>query len=156
MNFFNKILIVFIVSLPIQLIAQFEDTGFSLFGKEFELNSRLDDPELFNKLAVTDSVKVQLKGEILDVCQKKGCWMKVQLNEDKEVFVRFKDYGFFVPKNSSEKTTIINGVAFVEEMSVEDQRHYAEDKGVSESEINKITEPKRTFRFEADGVLIKE
>ena len=46
--------------------------------------------------------------------------------------------------------------AYVEEMSVEDQRHYAEDGGATPEEIAAITEPKRTLAFEANGVLIPE
>lgn len=41
-------------------------------------------------------------------------------------------------------------------MSIEDQRHYAEDGGKSKEEIAAITEVKRTLAFEADGVLIPE
>ena len=41
-------------------------------------------------------------------------------------------------------------------MSVDEQRHYAEDKGATKEEIEVITEPKRTFSFLADGVLLVE
>ena len=68
--------------------------------------------------------------------------------------VKFKDYGFFMPKDIAGKEVIINGKAYVEEVSVDEQRHYAEDAGKTKEEIAKITEPKRTFSFEADGVLI--
>jgi hypothetical protein len=81
--------------------------------------------------------------------------MKVQLESNEEVFVRFKDYGFFVPKDAAGKRVVMNGAAFFEEMSVEDQRHYAEDEGASEDELALITSPKKTLRFEADGVLIE-
>ena len=70
--------------------------------------------------------------------------------------VKFKDYGFFMPKNIAGKEVIIDGKAYVSELSVEEQRHYAEDAGKSEEEIAAITEPKRTYSFEANGVLLKE
>jgi hypothetical protein len=47
-------------------------------------------------------------------------------------------------------------LAFVEAMSVEDQKHYAEDGGATTKELAKILAPKRTYGFEADGVLIKQ
>ena len=156
MNLFNKILVVFLLSIPVVMIGQTQDSDYSLFGEKFELQKTFNKADQLSALSSKDSIPMQLKGEIVEVCQSKGCWMKVDLTEDKQVFVRFKDYGFFVPKDAAEKTTILNGIAFVEEMSVEDQRHYAEDKGASESEIAKITEPKKTLRFEAAGVLIKE
>jgi hypothetical protein len=44
----------------------------------------------------------------------------------------------------------------VSETSVEELRHYAEDAGKSQEEIEAITEPKKTYSFVADGVLLKE
>ena len=86
----------------------------------------------------------------------KGCWMKISVEND-TVLVRFKDYGFFVPKNGIEgKRTIINGNISVDTLSVAQLQHYAEDAGKSKEEIDLITEPKITISFLADGVLIKE
>jgi len=70
--------------------------------------------------------------------------------------VKFKDYAFFMPKNIAGKEVIVNGKAFVNEVPVEEQRHYAEDAGQTAEEVAKITEPKKTFSFEADGVLLRE
>ena len=82
--------------------------------------------------------------------------MTLNLKDGQQVMVKFKDYGFFVPKDIAGKEVIVNGKAFVEEVSVEDQRHYAEDAGKTEEEIAAISSPKKTFSFEADGVLIKD
>ncbi len=70
--------------------------------------------------------------------------------------MKFKDYGFFVPKNAQDKEVIVNGKAFVSEVSVEKLRHYAEDAGKSKDEIAKITKPELQYNFEADGVFVKE
>ena len=80
--------------------------------------------------------------------------MKMNVNND-TLLVRFKDYGFFVPKTGSEgKSVIIN--AKMDTISVEMLRHYAEDAGDSEEEILKIMEPKYVLEFIADGVLIEQ
>ena len=47
-------------------------------------------------------------------------------------------------------------IAFIDEMSVEDQQHFAEDGGESAEAIAKITEPKKTYSVIADGVILKE
>ena len=44
---------------------------------------------------------VQLKGEVLSSCPKKGCWMEMKFDND-TIFVKFKDYSFFVPKTGLE------------------------------------------------------
>ena len=60
-----------------------------------------------------------------------------------------------MPLDSENSEVIVEGRAFVTKVSVKEQRHYAEDAGKSEEEIAKITEPKFTYAFEADGVLMK-
>ena len=107
-------------------------------------------------MRIGDSINSKMNGKVNEVCQSKGCWMKVDLEDGQQVMVKFKDYGFFVPKDIAGKEVIINGKAFVNEVPVDEQRHYAEDAGKSEEEIAAITEPKRTFSFEADGVLLKQ
>lgn len=49
--------------------------------------------------------------------------------------VKFKDYTFFVPRDIKRGTAIVNGRAYVEEMCVEEKRHYVEDVGMSPKEI---------------------
>ena len=81
--------------------------------------------------------------------------MRMDMGEE-EAMVKFKDYGFFMPKDLAGSDVIVEGVAYVEEMSVEEQRHYAEDAGKTKDEIEAITEPKRTLSFISSGVLIPE
>lgn len=111
--------------------------------------------EHYKTLKVGDTINSKMQGKIIEVCSKKGCWMTVDVDGDNEIMVKFKDYGFFMPLNA-EGDVVMNGKAFVTETSVEELRHYAEDAGKSEDEIAAITDPKFEYRFEADGVLLKE
>ena len=99
-------------------------------------------------------LNVAVKGEVMDVCPKKGCWVSVKTEDGASFFVKMKDYAFFVPKNAEEKEVIVNGKAFVSIESVADLQHYAKDAGKSKEAIDSITEPKVTYSFLADGVLI--
>ena len=133
--------------------------NYNSFGKEITAADALDLSEAttrYNKILPNKKVEIKIKGVAKDVCQAKGCWMTLNLEDGQEVMVKFKDYAFFVPKNISGKEVVLNGKAFIEEVSVEEQRHYAEDAGKSEAEILLIKEPKRTLSFEADGVLVKQ
>ncbi len=132
--------------------------AYKSFGDEITADGALTDAgmiEKYNSLKPGDTLNVKFAAEVKDVCQKKGCWMKMDVGNE-EAMVRFKDYAFFMPKDIAGKEVIVQGNAYVEEMSVEDQRHYAEDGGKSADEIAAITEPKRTLAFEATGVLIPE
>lgn len=81
--------------------------------------------------------------------------MRLDMGEE-EAMIKFKDYGFFMPKDIAGDKVIVNGKAFIDEMSVEDQRHFAEDAGKSKEEIAAITAPKKTLSFTAEGVLLPE
>ena len=106
-------------------------------------------------LGQQDSARVKLIGEATAVCQAKGCWMQLQTADGKKMRVRFKDYAFFVPKDTQGKTVVVDGWAHREEISVADQQHYLKDAGKSEKEIAAITQPEQQLTFMADGVLIK-
>ena len=156
MRYFNIFTVTFLIVFTVSLHAQEEKTE-RFYGQEFSLAQETQSvTSLTKQLNTKDSIQTQLTGKIKSVCQVKGCWMKVTLDNTEEVFVRFKDYGFFVPTDSSDKEVTINGMVFTSEMSVEDQKHYAQDAGASPSEVAKISKPKRQLRFEADGVLIRD
>ncbi|WP_347372919.1 DUF4920 domain-containing protein [Aequorivita sp. Q41] len=128
------------------------------FGDEIsdeDVISYTEMMEKYKEMKPGDTLTVKFTALVKEVCQKKGCWMNLDMGEE-EAMVRFKDYAFFMPKDIAGKEIIVNGKAYTEEMNVEDQRHYAEDGGATPEEIAAITEPKRTLAFEADGVLIPE
>ena len=131
------------------------DNNYERYGELFE-TSEIINYELERDNFLNSSSKVKIEGEILSSCPMKGCWMRISVEKD-TVLVRFKDYGFFVPKNGIEgKSTIINGKLSVDTLSIAQLQHYAEDAGKSKEEIALISKPEITISFLADGVLIKE
>ncbi|WP_372756944.1 DUF4920 domain-containing protein [Mariniflexile sp.] len=140
-----------------KLGAQTDETVNKSFGKEIISDDAVNVSTLASKykiIQVGDTITTKVMAKVNSVCQAKGCWMRLDLEDGNEVMVKFKDYAFFMPKDIAGNYVIINGSAFVEEVSVEEQRHYAEDAGKSAEEIASITVPKRTLSFEADGVLL--
>lgn len=125
------------------------------FGAKFEPKNVVAAAEVKNLLKDKDSVNVMVEGKINECCQKKGCWMTVDIGNNETMHVSFKDYEFFVPKDAGGKTTVLNGVLKKTVMSVEELQHYAKDAGKSDSEIAEITEPVEEIEFVADGVIIK-
>lgn len=133
-----------------------EKTEWLYFGDSISTEGAIDANELAEKLKGKDSIVIKLTGKIEEVCQKKGCWMNMDIGNQQSMRVRFKDYGFFVPKDAAGKTVYISGTAFTDTIPVSELRHYAEDAGKSKTEIEKITEPEISISFEANGVLIKK
>ncbi|MCX6295063.1 MAG: DUF4920 domain-containing protein [Bacteroidetes bacterium] len=136
--------------------ASTKDTTLQYFGDSITLDGAIAADQLATKMKGKDSLKVKLTGTIEDVCQKKGCWMNLNIGNNQSMKVTFKDYSFFVPKDAANKTVTIEGVAFNDTTSVADLKHYAEDGGKTKEEIAKITAPEINIGFEAHGVIIKK
>ncbi len=126
------------------------------FGEKISAKGALTPTEFVTEVEGKGEAKTKLKATINDVCQVKGCWMTLDMGNGQEVMVQFKDYGFFVPTDVAGKTAVVAGHAFVDTVSVETLRHYAEDAGKSKAEIEAITQPEQRISFMADGVIIEE
>jgi Domain of unknown function (DUF4920) len=134
------------------------EVAYQFFGQKFTDKDALTEEEMYEKyknMKPGDTADVKFIAKVNSVCQSKGCWMRLDMGEE-EAMIKFKDYGFFMPKDIAGDEVIVNGKAFIDEMSVEDQRHFAEDAGKSKEEIAAITTPKKTLSFTAEGVLLPE
>lgn len=130
---------------------------YASFGAEISATDAMTQAEINEKYAQLkpgDTAVVKFEAPINAVCKSKGCWMRLDIAQEEEVFVKFKDYGFFVPLDA-EGQAIVEGKAYLEEVSVDELQHMAKDAGKTAEEIAAITESKRELRFMADGVLIK-
>ena len=132
------------------------EQSYNSYGEEINNEGVISASELLTNMESTDSMNVKLEASILQTCSKKGCWMDVDMGNGSTMKVRFKDYGFFVPKEGMEgKQAVMEGMVIREVVDVETLRHYAEDAGKDESEIEAITEPEIRLSFTASGVLIE-
>jgi hypothetical protein len=125
------------------------------YGAHFVPENPVPASALTSKLDGKESIDLQTTGTVKEVCQAKGCWIKVDAGNGQEMLVKFKDYAFFLPKDIVGKQVILNGKAFQKTIPVAQLQHYAEDAGKSKEEIAKITQPQASLQFEADGVLLK-
>ncbi len=133
-------------------------TGMPVYGQDFKVSKVLTYDQLLAQLKPGKEMEVQVEGMVDGVCQVKGCWMNIvsEKNPDADkMFVKFHNYSFFMPKDLSGKKVIMKGKAYVEETSVDELKHYAEDEGKSKEEIAKITQPKKELKFMATGVKVK-
>ncbi len=126
------------------------------FGEKISAADAISYDAMLTSLNTQDSIETKVKGKVSGVCQAKGCWMTIVSEEEgkPEMFVKFKDYGFFMPLDLAGKEVVMAGKAYREETSVDELRHYAEDEGQSAEEIAQITEPVEELKFMAYGVVI--
>jgi hypothetical protein len=132
---------------------------FDSYGEEISPDSAIEVTSLAAEMGNAPTYDTKVKGKVVDVCVKKGCWMSLELGNGEMMRVTFKDYGFFVPADKDKmvgKEVIVQGTAKFETISVADQKHYAEDGGESKEAIDAIKEDKNTLSFEAVGVLVPQ
>ena len=152
----KKLLLIFVFLISFSSFSQTYSNIEKYYGKEFSILDLKNYKTNKQKFIDDTGNLIKVKGEILSSCPMKGCWMKIKSEED-TILVRFKDYGFFVPKDGivGDKT-IVNGKLSIDTLSVALLRHYAEDAGKSLEEINKIVDPEISMTFLAEGVLIRK
>ncbi|HNR15718.1 MAG TPA: DUF4920 domain-containing protein, partial [Chitinophagaceae bacterium] len=97
--------------------------------------------------------EVKIKAKITEVCPKKGCWLKLELENGETAMVKMKDYGFFLPLAAKGKTVIIDGEVNLKTTSVAELKHYAEDAKKTKEEIDAIKEPKKEVKVMAKGIV---
>lgn len=126
-----------------------------VFGDTINTDGSISVTEVINALKTTEKLDCAVSGDATSVCQVKGCWMllSAQPGDTTGLFVKFKDYAFFVPKDLTGSKVTVRGTAFKEITSVEDLKHYAEDEGKSKEEIDAIRDPQEELKFIANGVI---
>lgn len=124
-------------------------------GEKFTVDKVVPVAQLEKAMNGTNNFETVIEGKVQSVCQKKGCWMRIEKGNGENMMVTFKDYGFFMPKDCAGKTAVMKGVAYYDTISVDMLKHYAEDAGKPQAEIGKITEPEIAVSFEASGVVLK-
>jgi hypothetical protein len=117
-------------------------------AKVIPLAQVLEKPDSYTKDAVVT------EGVVEAACTKMGCWMQIAPEPGKSgVRVTFKDYGFFVPKDSKGRSARLQGVVEIRTLSKEEADHL-------ESEGAKLAREKdgtaREVSFVASGVELSK
>lgn len=133
--------------------------NYEVFGEKIKYDTLVVDQSTvlakYEGMQEGDTIALKFTSIIDEVCQKKGCWLIVDLDENHQAFVKFKDYAFFAPMNAAGHKVVLDGKAFVSIVSVDELRHYAKDAGKSQEEIAKIVDPEISYSFLAGGVAIE-
>jgi len=133
-----------------------DDSQWAYFGDSITVKGATDVSELPELMKGKTMSEFKLSGTIEECCQKKGCWMKLDMGNGQMLRVGFKDYAFFMPLESAGSKIVMQGIATYDTTAVEALRHYAEDAGKTKDEIEAITEPEVELVFEASGVRLRK
>jgi len=105
--------------------------------------------ELLADAEAHDGQTVVVRGDVAEVCLKKGCWLLLK-DGVQEVRVTFKDHAFFVPTDCAGAPVEVKGVFVVEQVPADVAAHFLRDGG-HEAEAAAITGPVPGFTLVATG-----
>ena len=132
-------------------------SDFDYFGDTIDVNNTTKLSNILGQMeSGTDSVFATFSAPITSICQKKGCWMELDLGNGENALVRFEDYGFFVPMNAVGELAILEGAMTIDTLSVEWLKHQASDAGKSDSLIASITDYEISYSILASGVALEQ
>lgn len=137
-----------LVSVPVLA----NDNGSNHFGEAFTKAKLVKLKDVTKNADKYDGKTVKLKGTVKDVCQREGCWL-VLTDGEREVRVAMKDHSFVVPKDSGNKTVIVEGVIAKKTLTEDMARHYAEESA-GKIDPNSIKGPQIVISLTATGVRI--
>ena len=136
---------------------------YAAFGESVVLEDgtmALDPATLTADPLAYDGTVVRVEGQVAEVCKAMGCWLTLQNPTATPIRVQVpRDeagaYVFTFPKDLGMVDAIIEGTVTVDTLGVDELRHYAQDEGRSQEEIDAITEPQPTVQLVARGALVK-
>jgi hypothetical protein len=141
-------LLALLISVPVRA----NDNNGNHFGEAFSKAKLVKLKEVTKNADKYNGKIVKLKGTIKDVCQREGCWL-VLTDGEREVRVAMKDHNFVVPKDSGNKSVIVEGVIEKKTITEEMARHYAEESA-GKIDPNSIKGPQVVISMTATGVRI--
>ncbi len=132
----------------------------AIYGRTPQLNQIIPLASLYQRAESSPSgtpmkMTCRTRGVTTSICPKKGCWMRIREGRH-DLFVRFVDYSFFMPRNLIGYEVELEGELSKDVVSQEERRHYAEDAGKSPQEIEAIVGDRVELRLLATSVTLKE
>lgn len=103
---------------------------------------------------IIKALPTKIEGEVTEVCQMSGCWLKIKDATGKEMFVN-TNHDFLVKPNIIGKTVIVEGNAYQEVTTVAELKAAATEENKTAAEVEAITEPEYGYSLMAKGLLVK-
>jgi len=134
------------------------DVRYASFGEPMKMSDETPLPvdQVLGNIDQYSGKYVRVTGNVTAVCEKKGCWLKMDDATGKELFVKFTCpiSGRLVPLEAMGKTVIAEGTLKVKEISEAEARHMAEDAGRPQAEIEKIVGPRKQISLMAPSAKV--
>jgi len=147
--------------IPIALLFSgylFAQTDDGKFGGEITLEEKTNISDILNSPENYLEQKVLVEGEVLDVCQKMGCWMEIESEvEGQHIKVKVEDGVIVFPVEAKGQTALVEGTVYkielTQEKAVEYLEHVAEEQN-EEFDPSTVTGPMTIYQIKGLGAEI--
>ncbi len=146
------------------LVAVFLFTGASfaqkgdVYGKSPTLKSKTLVSDIFKTPEKFVGKTVMVEGTILDVCQKRGCWMDISGDKKGEkIKIKVDDGVIVFPVSKKGHKAVVQGVVeklvYTKEELIEAEKHKAEEQG-TKFDPSTVKSGKTVYRIKGTGARI--
>ncbi len=151
----NLLLIIFLSTL---ISTSFAGDG-KKYGKEVTLKNVTKISEIMASPKDFIGKKVLVEGLIIDVCNKRGCWMEIASDKEFEkIKIKVKDGEIVFPVEVKGKTALVEGEVYeinlTKEEAIEYAEHVAEEQG-KKFDPSTVTGPMTFYQIKGIGAEIK-
>jgi hypothetical protein len=135
-----------------------DSTKYASFGEPMKMSNEAAVPvaAVLANASQYEGKMIRVSGNVSAVCEKKGCWLKMDDASGKELFVKFTCpvNGRLVPLEAKGKPVIAEGTLKIKDVTEAEARHYAEDAGRPQAEIDKIVGPQKQISLMAPSAKV--
>lgn len=130
------------------------------FGKKLTQKKITKISDILKEPKKYEGKKVVVKGTVVDVCQKRGCWIFVASDvKFQKMRMQVEDGVIVFPMSVRGKTAMVEGTVVVEELdkeeALEKAKHHAEEKG-EKFDPASVKYPAVEVLLEATGAVVTD
>lgn len=129
------------------------------YGEELSLKEKTNISDILASPEKYNGKKVQVEGPVIDVCQERGCWIKIGSDKEFEsIRLKVEDGVIIFPMEAKGKNAVAEGVVSVRTVSKGDQikqgEYHAKEEGTT-FDPSTVTGPKTIIQIKGEGAVIK-
>ncbi len=129
------------------------------FGKKITLKDKTKISDIVANPEKYNGKKVLVEGPIVDVCKKRGCWIKIGSDKEFETMTFKVEDGVIVfPMIVKGKTAIAEGVVSVETYTVEQLIEQGKERAKEQGETfdaSSVKDPKVVIQIKGEGAVVR-
>ena len=129
------------------------------YGKDITLSDTIQVSEILDNPEAYEGKAVLIRGNVVDVCQKRGCWIEVSGDRPYEkITVKVNDGEIVFPLSAKGSHAVVEGmverIELTEEQALKWKTHQAEERGETFDPAS-VTGPLTIWRIKGVGAEIK-